>query len=1117
MLPWNPPSSFSLGGDQHRFGYPGPDQQSGGPQGQQPNSQQQSPLQPQQQQSPGGHPLPPPGQQAYPPMTLAATLHFLQSEHRRYARDRNEWEIERAEMRARIALLEGEKRGNEAALKSLGRRCKMLEMALRGERSKFLSTTNALAGSSPSVSGTASPVPGAAPTLPKDTSILAHGGIPPGKLAALHKEAGGASTAPAAPSTPAPAEPPKSAPMTASTSSPGQAAGLTPAAAAAAAPVNGFSSGTWSSAAPGSAAAGAATASGRDPRGKARSREYLKQCLQEITYLTSSATLNPLAAHSYAAPSVPRPRKVLPDQVPPASGPGVINLGGAGGAPAGSAQTGEVPPLAGADPSAASAAPAAPSSVLPPVPASSAAAPPTDTASKPDLLSSFPSDPPSAFVPLRRQISQPGQPGSVRAGNPQREDEMDRAIAELSAPAPSAAAEEGERKPQDSSAAPEGGDAPQLAPKDEIVPEPLVDEVLNAAPGAAGEKAAPGSADGASAGSGETDPFEKAQEAAPEANEEKPGDADAETAVAAAGEEEKGAEQDPFEPVAESSLKKDDNGTLQLAGSSASIRLVNTNGPSAGSRAGTLARGRAGRSALGGLFGAGDEGGAGDVERGDGTAANSSSGGEGGEGGAARMNGAEGADADGDEEVPTAIFRPEAGDAEAWRTKLREAGRRAYPGFAGKAGVAASATGGDAELHALERDLEGSDEGDGEDEGEAGAKSGRRRREKQGSEETVGLKDGERFVPHKVLKSHLDAVRAVVCLGPAGGGLADAQFASASDDLTIKIWRGVDGARVDHEPTMTLRGHTAPVTALAIIPSSSSTSDPTLFSASLDSTIRVWALPVAPHKTYDPVDPTVLLGVLEPNADAVWGLATFAQGDRIACITADGAIQVWDWQEGKMLASWTYGTDGTSDDAPTGSLKKRLAPQPTPIAVTVVSLESDDGAGVKELLAVAFQNAVVKLFDPSTGDEAQRLEADKSSDGGGDAQVNALAAHPTLPLLATAHEDRYIRIFDLKTGACLVSHLAHLDGVTSLAFSPADMSSSTAEQDILLASTSHDTSLRLWKLQVAADGTATLVCVQEASSHRVKGVEGVLDVTSVPNGTALVTSGADGTVRVWKQ
>lgn len=130
MLPWNPPTSFSTGNDsnaqqqQYRPNYsqdqPQQQQQQGQPQ------QQQG--QPNQQQQPAG------GPPAYPPMTLASTLHFLQSEHRRYARDRNEWEIERAEMRARIALLEGEKRGNEGALRDLGRRCKMLENALRGER-----------------------------------------------------------------------------------------------------------------------------------------------------------------------------------------------------------------------------------------------------------------------------------------------------------------------------------------------------------------------------------------------------------------------------------------------------------------------------------------------------------------------------------------------------------------------------------------------------------------------------------------------------------------------------------------------------------------------------------------------------------------------------------------------------------------------------------------------------------------------------------------------------------------------------------------------------------------------------------------------------------------------
>jgi len=73
-----------------------------------------------------------------PEYTLPGVLHFLQSEWRRYERDRNEWEIERAEMKARIALLEGERRGIENMKTDLMRRVKMLEFALKQERSRYL-------------------------------------------------------------------------------------------------------------------------------------------------------------------------------------------------------------------------------------------------------------------------------------------------------------------------------------------------------------------------------------------------------------------------------------------------------------------------------------------------------------------------------------------------------------------------------------------------------------------------------------------------------------------------------------------------------------------------------------------------------------------------------------------------------------------------------------------------------------------------------------------------------------------------------------------------------------------------------------------------------------------
>lgn len=61
--------------------------------------QQQGQQQQQQSQAP---PPPPPlnGQD----LNLSNILHFLQSEWRRYERERNEWEIERAEMRVWLLL-----------------------------------------------------------------------------------------------------------------------------------------------------------------------------------------------------------------------------------------------------------------------------------------------------------------------------------------------------------------------------------------------------------------------------------------------------------------------------------------------------------------------------------------------------------------------------------------------------------------------------------------------------------------------------------------------------------------------------------------------------------------------------------------------------------------------------------------------------------------------------------------------------------------------------------------------------------------------------------------------------------------------------------------------------
>jgi striatin 1/3/4 len=72
---------------------------------QQQNQHQQQGNQQNQQQAGQQNAIPPPPPQNGQDFTLSSVLHFLQTEWRRYERDRNEWEIERAEMRVHLFSL----------------------------------------------------------------------------------------------------------------------------------------------------------------------------------------------------------------------------------------------------------------------------------------------------------------------------------------------------------------------------------------------------------------------------------------------------------------------------------------------------------------------------------------------------------------------------------------------------------------------------------------------------------------------------------------------------------------------------------------------------------------------------------------------------------------------------------------------------------------------------------------------------------------------------------------------------------------------------------------------------------------------------------------------------
>jgi striatin 1/3/4 len=183
------------------------------------------------------------------------------------------------------------------------------------------------------------------------------------------------------------------------------------------------------------------------------------------------------------------------------------------------------------------------------------------------------------------------------------------------------------------------------------------------------------------------------------------------------------------------------------------------------------------------------------------------------------------------------------------------------------------------------------------------------------------------------------------------------------------------------EPQLTLRGHSAAITRLIY-----SASKGLLYSASLDSSIRIWALPSPSHTTYAPYDDTRIRGELVGHTDAVWGLALLRDENTLVSCGAEGSVKVWDVSSlsGGGSLRLTWGFNGLESQEETQDSN-------SPGATAIEALKTD-----LRKVAVAYQNAVVKIFEVETGKELLRLPSDTSYGG---SQVPYLAVKTFLSLL----------------------------------------------------------------------------------------------------------------------
>ncbi|CAI7617063.1 unnamed protein product [Penicillium pancosmium] len=285
----------------------------------------------------------------------------------------------------------------------------------------------------------------------------------------------------------------------------------------------------------------------------------------------------------------------------------------------------------------------------------------------------------------------------------------------------------------------------------------------------------------------------------------------------------------------------------------------------------------------------------------------------------------------------------------------------------------------------------------------------------------------------------------------------------------------------------TLEGHSDLVESIAWSPDGSR-----LASVSYDKTVRIW-------------DPATGQGIstLEGHSDRVSLIAWSPDGNRLASASSDRTVRIWDPATGQSIST-LEGHSGSVNSiawSPDGSRLASASYDETtriwdPAAGQSISALKGHGSWVMSIawspdgsrLASASFDKTVRIWDPATDQSISTLEGHSD-------RVNSIAWSPDGSRLASASDDKTVRIWDPVTGQSISALKGHSSSVNSIAWSP---------DGSRLASASTDTTVRIWD-----PATDQSISTLEGHSDRVN------SIAWSPDGSRLASASDDTTVRIW--
>lgn len=382
--------------------------------------------------------------------------------------------------------------------------------------------------------------------------------------------------------------------------------------------------------------------------------------------------------------------------------------------------------------------------------------------------------------------------------------------------------------------------------------------------------------------------------------------------------------------------------------------------------------------------------------------------------------------------------------------------------------------------------------------------------DKTGTADMIGVRTGKSgtWKPRWTLRSHFDSVRALAWHP------TDSILVSGSEDGTVKCWflsrfpapikQKGKSVEQDYEPSHTYRGHAGAVLSVIF-----SRDGSVFFSGDATGALRGWRLPGPSETDLYPAGGQVItmraavpsLAVLEGHKDAVWSLAVHPVLDRLLSASADSSIRCWDisavipsGSSGRQLFEFSFPVGATKDKA---HVPTSVTWVPTDLKCFAASFATGALVMVNSETQTVLWQVDAALPESIRPDPSNPMPIPPTPQTG--KQINVVLAHHTLPLLITAHEDKYLRFWDSSSGERQHSMIGHLDAVSALALD---------QQGSSLMSGSHDCSLRFWALPERS-------CVQELTGHRKKWDEAIFAVAVHPSRSLAASGGGDSTVKIF--